>query len=183
MSSDPAEPPPGRPPLVPPDLVAELTKLGEQLAARGDHADLAARLEWLIDTLIMRGQLPTSFRALALKIKGQGNRSVVRLAVFRDKYTLESPDIDCAARLPLCGARCCSFDVTLTAQDVAEGIVPYDLTQPYALPRDEGRCVCMNDEAGCTIYAQRPGGCRVYDCRFDPRVWVDYEARIPAPRS
>ena len=175
--------PPDEPPAVSSDLVAELTALAETVAARDDHADVAARLEWLIDLLILRDQLPASFRRLADKVKGQGDRSVVRLASFRDKYAIASPEIDCAARIPLCGARCCSFEVTLSAQDVAERSVPFDLHRPYALPRDQGRCVCMNADGACTIYDQRPGACRAYDCRHDRRVWIDFEARIPAPRK
>ncbi len=174
--------PPDGPPPVPPDLVAELTALAETVAARDDHADVAARLEWLIDLLILRDQLPASFRRLADKIKGHGDRSVVRLATFRDKYAIASAEIDCAARIPLCGARCCSFEVTLSAQDVAERSVPFDMLRPYALPRANGRCVCMNDDGACAIYEQRPGACRAYDCRRDSRVWIDFEARIPAPR-
>ena len=175
--------PPDEPPPISPDLVAELTALADQVAARGDHADLAARLEWLIDTLILRGQLPASFRRLAQRVKGQGDRSVVRLATFRDKYAIASAEIDCAARIPLCGARCCSFEVTLSAQAVAVRSVPFEVHTPYALPRDNGRCVCMNDDGACAIYEQRPGACRAYDCRHDPRVWIDFEARIPAPRK
>jgi hypothetical protein len=170
-------------PPVSPDLVAELTGLAEQVAARDDHADVAARLEWLIDTLILRKQLPPAFRQLAAKVKGQGNRSVVRLAVFGDKYALASPKVDCAALIPLCGARCCSLEVSLSAQDLAEGVVPFDIAQPYMLPRANGRCVCMNDDHGCTIYEHRPGACRTYDCRHDLRIWSDFEARIPAPRT
>jgi hypothetical protein len=176
-----AEPPP-----LPPELIAELAALAETVAARDDHADVAARLEWLIDTLILRGQLPASFRKLAAKVKTgphAGERSVVRLATFRDKYAIASPDIDCAARIPLCGARCCSFDVTLSAQDVVERSVPFDVMQPYALPRVDGRCVCMDDAGACTIYDHRPGACRAYDCRHDARVWLDFDARIPAPRG
>jgi hypothetical protein len=165
-----------------PAMIDELTRLADAIAARDDHADLAARLEWLIDALILRDQLPASFRRLADKVHGQGERSVVRLATFRDKYAIASPDIDCAARIPLCGARCCSFEVTLSAQDVAERTIPFDLTRPYALPRVDGRCVCMDATGACTVYAQRPGACRAYDCRHDPRVWIDFEARIPAPR-
>lgn len=170
-------------PPVAADLIDELTRLAEAVAERDDHADIAARLAWLIDALILRDQLPASFRQLAAKIHGQGDRSVVRLATFRDKYAIASPDIDCAARIPLCGARCCSLDVTLSAQDVAEGGIPFDLHQPYALPRDNGRCVCMADDGGCTIYERRPGACRAYDCRHDKRVWIDFDARIPAPRK
>jgi hypothetical protein len=169
-------------PPISPELVDELTALARSVAARDDHADLAARLEWLIDTLIFRHQLPASFREVAAKVRGQGDRSVVRLATFRDKHAMASPDIDCAARIPLCGARCCSFEVTLSAQDVADGL-PFDLMRPYALPRDQGRCVCMAADGACTIYDKRPGACRAYDCRHDARVWIDFEARIPAPRT
>lgn len=169
-------------PPVSPDLVAELTALVETVAARSDHADIAARLEWLIDALILRDQLPASFRRLADKVTG-GERSVVRLATFRDKYAVVSPEIDCAALIPLCGARCCSFEVTLSAQDVAERSVPFDVMRPYAMPRHQGRCACMDDAGACTIYERRPGACRAYDCRHDRRVWLDFDARIPAPRG
>src|ERR1043166_5878912 len=97
-------------PPVSPDLQAELTALADTLAERADHADIAARLAWLIDTLILREQLPESFRRLVAKVNGR-ERSVVRLATFRDKYAVASPDIDCASLIPLCGARCCSFEV------------------------------------------------------------------------
>lgn len=175
--SDPLGPPP-----LAPDLVAEIEALVETLAQRRDHADLARKLEWLIDALILRGQVPPSFKKLATKI--QGDRSTVRLAMFRDKYAVPSADIDCAARIPLCGARCCTFDVTLSAQDVAERSLPFAVDQPYMLPREPatGRCVCMDGGGACTVYVQRPGACRAYDCRGDARVWIDFDARIPAPR-
>jgi hypothetical protein len=173
---------PDEPPPASSDLVAELTELAETLAARDDHGDLAARLAWLIDVLILRGQLPASFAALAARVKGSGDRSVVRLATFRDKYAIASAEIDCASRIPLCGARCCSYDVTLSTQDLAERDIPFVIMQPYLLPREHGRCVCMDAGGACTIYERRPGACRAYDCRRDPRVWIDFEARIPAPR-
>lgn len=168
---------------VSPDLVDGLGELADQLATRDDHADLAARFEWLIDTMILRDQLPPSFRRLVAKVRAGGERHVVRLASFRDKYAIASPDIDCADRIPLCGGRCCSFDVSLSAQDVAERSVPFDLMQPYALPRVDGRCVCMDANGACTIYDHRPGACRAYDCRHDARIWLDFDARIPAPRK
>lgn len=175
--SDPLAPAP-----LPADLVAEIEALAETLALRPDHADVTRKLEWLLDALIMRGQLPPSFKKLATKIKG--DRSTVRLAMFRNKYDVPSSDIDCAARIPLCGARCCSFAVTLSAQDVAERSLPFAIDEPYMLPRDPGtgRCVCMDAEGACTAYDKRPGACRAYDCRGDARVWIDFDARIPAPR-
>jgi Fe-S-cluster containining protein len=169
------------PPPVDPDTAHDLKLLAASIAQRDDHADLARRLEWLIDTLIFRGQLPASFRRLAARVGNE--RSTVRLAMFRDKYQVPSADIDCAARIPLCKARCCSMEVTLSAQDVLEGGIPFELTQPYALPRDPAtkQCVCMGKDGACTIYDKRPGACRAYDCSHDPRVWIDFEARIPAP--
>ena|ERR1700733_4455687 len=162
------------------DLAAELIALADAIAPRADHADLARRLEWLVDTLILRGQLAPSFRRQIAKVGGE--RSTVRLAQFRDKYAVPSADIDCAARIPLCGARCCTFEVTLSAQDVAERSVPWDIHAPYVVPKQaSGRCACMDDAGACTVYAARPGACRAYDCRNDPRVWIDFDARIPAP--
>lgn len=43
-----AEPPP-----IDPDVVREVERLADAIAACDDHADLAARLEWLVDTLIL----------------------------------------------------------------------------------------------------------------------------------
>jgi hypothetical protein len=168
-------------PPVPPDLVDELDALADTLARRPDHADLARKFEWLLDALIMRGQLPGSYRRLASKIRG--DRSTVQLAMFRDKYAVPSAEIDCAARIPLCGARCCSFDVALSAQDVAERKLPFEIDRPYMLPHDPvtRRCACMADDGACRVYDHRPGACRAYDCRADPRVWIDFDARIPAP--
>jgi Fe-S-cluster containining protein len=169
------------PPPLDPDSLHDIELLAAAIAQRDDHGDLARRFEWLIDTLIFRGQLPPSFRRLVERI-GK-DRSTVRLATFRDKYQVQSPDIDCASRIPLCKARCCMMEVSLSAQDVREGGIPFDLTQPYALPRDPAtkQCVCMDAGGACTIYDRRPGACRAYDCRHDKRVWLDFEAGIAAP--
>lgn len=169
-----------KPPPVPPDLAQEIDALAAALLARDDHDDIARKFEWLLDALVMRGQLPPSYTKLANKIRGE--RSVVRLSVVTDKYQKDVPQIDCASRIHLCEARCCRFEVTLSAQDIADGI-PYRLDQPYALPRHPytKRCVCMDEAGACTIYDKRPASCRVYDCRKDDRVWLDFDAMIPAP--
>src|SRR6185369_644829 len=142
-----AEPPP-----LDSDAIEALERLAAAIAQRNDHADLARRFEWLVDTLILRGQLPETFRRLLARVGNE--RSTVRLAMFRDKYQVESAEIDCAARIPLCKARCCTMDVTLSAQDLAEGGIPFDILQPYALPRDPQtkKCVCMDATGACTIY-------------------------------
>jgi hypothetical protein len=167
-------------PPVPPDLVAELEALTDAVAQHPD-ANVSRKLEYVLDALIMRGQLPASFKRLVSKVRA--DRSTVRLAVFVDKYTVDNAEVDCESRIPLCGARCCSFNVTLSEQDVLERKLPFDLQKPYELPRDPDtkRCVCMDENRGCTVYDVRPGICRTYDCRDDRRVWIDFAARIPAP--
>jgi Fe-S-cluster containining protein len=165
---------------LPPDLVEELRRLAAHLLAQNDHDDIARKFEWLLDALVMRGQLPASYTKLASKIRGE--RSTVRLTMVSDKRAKVGPDIDCAARLHLCEARCCRFEVSLSKEDIRDGI-PWNIEEPYALPRDPRtkKCVCMDEAGACTIYEKRPASCRVYDCRQDPRVWEDFENRIPAP--
>jgi Fe-S-cluster containining protein len=171
-----AEPPP---PLTP-DLLEELRLLAATLLSRPDFDDVARKFEWLLDALVIRGQLPASYTRLAAKVRGE--RSTVRLTMVNDKRKKESPDIDCASRVHLCEARCCRFEVSLSAQDIADQI-PWVIDEPYMLPRDPKtkKCVCMDEAGACTIYEKRPASCRVYDCRGDPRVWIDFDARIPAP--
>ena len=167
---------------VPPELLAVLEKLAADLPQLPDNEEASRRFEWLLDALILRGQLPDSFKKLAKKI--QADRGVkVRLSMVDDKYSVESPDIDCAARIHLCGARCCSFEVALSKQDLLERKLPFVIERPYELPRDPvtKKCACMDDHGACTAYEYRPATCRTYDCREDKRVWIDYEARVPAP--
>jgi hypothetical protein len=167
-------------PAIDTELLAEMVAISQALAARPDHADVARRLEWLIDTLILRGQIPKTFRRLLAKVGNE--RTTVRLTVFKDKYAVPSEPIDCAALAPICKVRCCSFEVALSAQDVAERSLPWDLDAPYVLPKKaDGSCGCADDKGACTVYDKRPGACRAYDCRHDDRVWLDFDAKLPAP--
>ncbi len=170
------------PPPVDSDLQALIEKLAADLPHLPDNDEASRRFEWLLDALILRGQLPQSFKRLAAKIQADRGTKI-RLSLVTDKYDVESPDIDCASRIPLCGARCCSFEVALSPQDIAEKIVPFVVDRPYLLPRDPmtKKCACMDAAGACTIYSARPATCRTYDCREDARVWIDFEARIPAP--
>lgn len=166
---------------VAPELVREIESLASDLAAQPERADLAHRFEWLIDTLILRGHLKPGHRKLVAKVRG--DRSKVFLSMFKDKRSMASPDVDCAALLPICKARCCSFAATLSAEDLAEGELRWDIYEPYRLPRDHrtGYCRYLRADGGCGTYENRPGTCRDYDCRDDPRVWIDFDKRIPAP--
>jgi hypothetical protein len=147
-------------------------------------AKLTRRLDLLVEMLIGRGVLQKN-DARILKLAGESAaRPHVKLAVIRDKHAIVSPDIDCAAHLHLCQARCCSFRVRLDPDEVREGKLRWELEDPYNLARArDGYCAHLREGegGGCEHYADRPATCREYDCSDDKRVWLDYEQRIPAP--
>jgi hypothetical protein len=89
-------------------------------------------------------------------------------------------EVECAERLAICHAACCSLPFPLSAQEIEGGKVKWDLGHPYMIRHDVHGCCVHNDRASgaCTIYADRPGVCRVYDCRRDERIWKDFEAKI-----
>jgi len=101
-----------------------------------------------------------------------------------DKYAVPPAEpIDCENRVPLCKAACCRLSVLLSPQDLAEGIVSWDSRRRYFnSQKPDGYCVHLERPAcRCSIYENRPAACRVYDCRNDQRIWLDFENRIPNP--
>ena len=86
------------------------------------------------------------------------------------KYDFEgAAEIDCETRLPLCRAACCKLPLALSAEDVEEGVVRWDLGHPYMIAHgDDHYCVHMDRRTHrCGVYEQRPIPCRGYDCRRD----------------
>jgi hypothetical protein len=160
-------------------LMREVERLALELADRSKFADQAAQLAWIIDVLIERGHLTERHRSIASKIRAQQQLRVFVAPPDPDP----EPDIDCASLLHLCHARCCSFKVALTADEVRDGRVPWELETPYVLGRDldTGYCSHLDERGSCRCYGARPSACRKYDCRRDPRVWLDFDARKPAP--
>lgn len=104
-----------------------------------------------------------------------------------DKYEMKAMeaagDVDCENRIHLCHGACCTLDFTLTEQDVNEGIVQWELEDPYAIRQgDSGHCVHQNAQTRmCTVYKNRPAACRVYSCKNDPRIWADFENYVISP--
>jgi Fe-S-cluster containining protein len=108
----------------------------------------------------------------------------VSLDLGESKYGTESPPIPCAELIPLCNARCCGFSFSLSTEDLDEGVIRWDYGQPYLIRQRASDRYCVHndpDTRACTVHRFRPRICRSYDCRKDPRVWIDYEQRIPAP--
>jgi Fe-S-cluster containining protein len=159
-------------------------------AGQASTSELAGTLLGLVDLLVAQGFVAVEdLRAQAARVReriaatelGRG----LELALLddrRDKYDHpEAVQIDCAARLPMCRAACCGIDQALSVQDVEEGAVRWDLGRPYRLRRAEGGGCCHLDasERRCGVYERRPLGCRTYSCARDPRIWTDFEQRIP----
>jgi hypothetical protein len=92
--------------------------------------------------------------------------------------------IDCASRLHLCRAACCKMVFPLSPQEVNEQVIHWELGRPYVIAKgDDGYCRHLDRSClACTVHAARPLPCRVYDCRGDSRIWLDFEARIVNPK-
>ncbi len=104
--------------------------------------------------------------------------------VSESKYDVVAQAPPCEELIPLCQARCCQLRFALSTEDLDEGIVRWDYGRPYLIRQREsdGRCVHNDPETKfCTVHAVRPRVCRTYHCQNDPRIWIDYEKRIPAP--
>jgi len=148
-------------------------------------ARAAARFDALVDVLTAKDVLTAGHaKHLERCAKNAAPRPTVRLQTYVDKYAMPPGEpIDCAARMALCKGRCCKLTVVLTEQDLDEGKLQWELHEPYVLRRTKAnRCVYQDGNSGlCTNYEHRPATCRSYSCKEDPRIWLDFENRIPAP--
>jgi hypothetical protein len=171
------------------DIQEGLRSVHEMLTATQDEGiKAAAYVRALAFILVNKGIIrPEELEAMMRQVRWQLAQQPtprVRLGSTRDKYTAAGAvDIDCASRMPLCQARCCTFAFFLTKQDLDEGLVRWDYGNHYWIKQaSDGYCThCDPGTRFCTIHAQRPFVCRKFDCRREERIWIDFEARIPAP--
>lgn len=101
-----------------------------------------------------------------------------------DKYSFsQEVGFDCPSRLHLCLGACCRIPFPLSRQDIREGIVHWDVGQPYLVDQgDDGYCIHMDrDTMGCTVYQHRPVPCRGFDCRKNGRIWLDFDQKLVNP--
>lgn len=102
-----------------------------------------------------------------------------------DKYAYQPVvQIDCASLVHLCHAACCKLPFALSKQDVREGILHWDLGQPYVIAQGRhGYCSHFEEGASrCSVWANRPVPCRSFDCRKDKRIWLDFESKTINPQ-
>lgn len=138
--------------------------------------------------LLEREALEARRQAAAEQLRGQYVERGMAVAMQEfavSKYAFQDgAEIDCENRVHLCQAACCRLPLALSREDVQEGVVRWDLGQPYIIARDEdGYCTHLNRQTSrCTIYNRRPIPCRGYDCREDRRIWLDFEDKVVNPR-
>ena len=101
-----------------------------------------------------------------------------------DKYSFAGGvRIDCENRVQFCKAACCRLPFALSKQDIREGVVHWDLGQPYIIAQDkDGYCTHLDRGCSrCAVHEHRPVPCRAYDCRKDNKIWLDFENKIINP--
>lgn len=101
-----------------------------------------------------------------------------------DKYAFSGvAEIDCENRTHLCQAACCRLPFALSKQDIREGIVNWDLGQPYIISqRPDGYCVHLDkNNWHCFVRNHRPVPCRAYDCSKDQNIWLNFKDRVVNP--
>ena len=88
--------------------------------------------------------------------------------------------VDCAARMSVCHAVCCSLQFPLSAEEVEGEKVKWDLGHPYMIRHDTSGYCSHNDAetGGCGVYEDRPEVCRRYSCASDTRIWKDFEGMV-----
>lgn len=174
------------------DVVLGLLYVHHQLGANtGKALEASSFLYALTELLIERGVITekelNERKIVVAKRLAEKFREMGMGAAFQeeeqDKYGIDDVQIDCEERKHLCKTACCKMSFALSRQDIKEGIVKWDLGNPYMIAKKEdGYCVHLEKAGyGCRIWKNRPVPCRAYDCRNDRRIWIDFGKRIVNP--
>lgn len=74
--------------------------------------------------------------------------------------------INCAERIHVCKAACCHL---YPVPSVAHGGAGYP-------------CPMLTSDRKCSIHGRHPPTCKSYHCRYDSRIWLDFDNMIPNPQ-
>jgi hypothetical protein len=130
------------------------------------------------------GRVPAVGERLLKKNRENGLGFLLQEDPELDKYAFEGEArIDCENRIHLCRASCCRLPFALSRQDIREGVIHWDLGQPYIIEQTpDGYCTHLErPSCHCTVREQRPVACRAYDCRKDHTIWLDFDNRVINP--
>lgn len=178
-----------------PDPLRDLERQAEQgalfaHAALKDQADrfntTDALINGLVELLIRHdvvdaAELLESVESVRGQIAAAGAAAELNVAVRVDGDAIaDGPPVDCEARLPYCKAVCCRLRFPLSAEEVENGPLRWELGRPYFNRHgDDGYChQCDSETHACHIYEQRPAPCRQYSCVGDTRIWKDFDAMV-----
>ena len=163
------------------NLRAELLALAGQVVAFGEELED----QHLMDRQRVEERVPKVTKAIQIADGKAYSFAVDYGEVGADKYDLPPLDIPCQQLLPICKARCCQLQFSLSTQDLNEGVVRWNYARPYRI-RQGSDGYCVHNQTGsntCGVYQHRPAPCRQFDCRKDSRIWTDFDKRILAPPS
>jgi len=160
-----------------------LVSEGLRREVRNGNANLYALADVLIAKGIVRPEELEKARTATEPLVDRSMQAIppIQLGPNVDKHDPGlAVDVPCGSKRHACRAACCHRAFPLTAQDLQEGGIRWDLYMPYLVERrPDGACIHLGDDLSCTIYERRPAVCRAFDCRKDRRIWDDFEGTIP----
>ena len=102
--------------------------------------------------LISIEELDTRQKEVAARLEEQlrlNGAPVILQEPEQDKYRFTGGvEIDCGSRVALCRAACCKLPFALSRQDIREGVVHWNLGNPYVIAHGEDG-YCDHMDRGC----------------------------------
>jgi Fe-S-cluster containining protein len=174
----------------------ELNELDRQLANGSYYTHTAltrqaerineseAFLYGLLDAILEKGliseaEVQEKIAAVRAEIRSKSEQYNIGVMLRRDPAESKPvPTINCAERLHICKAVCCSLRFALSVEELEAGIVKWEIGQPYTIRHSQaGNCIHLETgNCGCKVYDDRPQVCRTYSCINDKRIWTDFDA-------
>jgi Fe-S-cluster containining protein len=147
---------------------------------------LESALYGLVDLLVEKrvlgeSELAAAAHNVARALEERGERAHGGVMLRVDPPEGHAPaTVNCAERMHVCKAVCCRLSFPLTAEEVQDGQLKWDLGRPYFI-RHGARGACVHQDAttgACGVYERRPGICKGYSCENDGRIWKDFANMI-----
>jgi hypothetical protein len=88
-------------------------------------------------------------------------------------------EINFSARVSECHAAYCRPPFALSRKHIQKHAIDLDLVRPYMiLCGDDGYCHHLDRGNQCCTVGHRPAPRRAYDCRRNPRIWLDFDKSV-----